>query len=676
MPAPFSLWFESDGATRIATAPALFHHADYDGRVLGVLAVMLTVRYQRAHEPIRVDEWVPLPLRLDEPYQPRPVRDPADLDRAIAAARDALTRLPAGDADQDLVCTTLATALALRYELRGDLAELGEALALARTPSGVDRQPAVDAARGTMLAWAAHAYATRRLDRRDLRGQNLSGRDLRDADLGRADLTGASLADTDLTGANLAGAILTDTRLDRACLHGAVLSGADLTRTWLINADLTDAHLTGAILDRTVLARATIDAAALTSTRCRRAIVTPKAPTWTPACEQPESEATLVAAVDDLVATCHEDRSVRLWDAATGMLLHESSGAGVDIGELAFSPDGGRLGAAWQEGGDHYFGEGGRSIFATVWSLGLRWDESWQTAVPDDYDWSEAGWQPQPMELVFSPDSRWVAFGAHYPPAPPADPGPNPLCVSDAASGEILWSLTSDTDRWHRGIAWSADSRLVAAGCVDPVLGQYSVAVRHAETGTPAAYWPTGSEEVLAVTFADAGLVRATTRGRQRWSAWQWPSDATADGELWHHDGTIGAAVYSPDGGQLAVATRDRVIVYDAATGAQIWSTAARAVTELRFAPDGRWLVRRIAGAGQAVRIHDAGTGRPLPGVVRSVAFTPYGYWAIQLDGTVHLHGVDGSAIRDLDPYRASREGWLVAGHRLLRPDDLAAPPS
>ena len=703
MNSPVSLWIESGDATVLDEAPALLGRAVAGGtssaRYLGGLAVALTVRYQRGYDPA----YGTGPSRAPaDPLARPPRRDPTDLDEAIEAARGALAVMPADDPDRPWVVSTLAVALALRYERSGDLAELGEALALAGGAAGT-RHPPVDAARGTLLAWAAHTHATRRaagVPRPDLRGRDLSGRNVRDVDLGGVDLTGARLVGTDLTGANLAGARLVGARLDRARLVDTVLSGADLTDAWLIGADLIGAHLTAATLDRAVLARATVEPDALAAARIRRAAVSPGARLETPRCRHPDAPATVLAATDDLVATGHEDATIRLWDAATGMLLREHpfdwdwspvkgfefSDEATDWAEVAaltFSPDGGRLAGVSRQVCSDY--SSGYIAEILMWNLGATgigpaWNEEVHAS-------GEAYvWVPRAVELTFSPDGRSLALGAHHP-AGTGRGADRDLDVRDVADGDPRWSLATDTDEWRRCVVHSPDSRLVGAGCVDPVLGEYSVAVRHAATGAPVGRWSTGGEEALAMALAEpAGHVRAATRGRQRWSTWQWGPDTDNDGELWHRQGTLTAAAYSPDGRRLAVATSERVALLDALTGAEVWSLAVaailgppvwsvsgRAVTELLFAPDGRWLV---AGTEQAVRVYDAATGTALPGTARAVTFVPDGFWAIHPDGSVHLHDATGTAVRDLNPHRTGATGWRVAGLRLLRPDDLDQTPA
>lgn len=678
------LWTEARDAAALATAPTRLGGTQ-DPRYLGVLAAALTTRYQRGDVPARAE------------YSTSGVaeivvrRDPADLDRAIEAARNSL----AGDPDQPWVTTTLATALALRYERSGDLAELGEALALTRCGS----HPSVDASRGALLAWAAHTFATREGVRRDLRGQDLSGRDLTDADLGGADLTGAVLVNADLTGANLAGATLVGARLDGACLVNTVLSGADLTDAWLIGADLTGAHLTAARLDRAVLTRATVDENTLASASIRRAAVTPDAQPRVLTGEDPEDKATVIAATDDLVATGHNDGSIRLWDAGTGMLLHEHRWWGwrpfdetreeldaedpdveeldakdppwPEVAALVFSPDGNWL-AAVQRGAVVDYDVDYVDCYATllVWHLGTG---PLEPALKIDYGAAPGQYQAwdDGMELAFSPDSRSLALGFDGL-IDTWDFGlRSDLYVWNLASGNRLWSLTSDAETWGCGIAYSPDNRLVAAGCIssENMIGGQQVGIWRVDTGAPVGRWDTPGQSAEAVAFAGNDRLRAVTSCFRRWSAWEWSQDTDADGKLWEHEDQLAAAAYSPDGQRLAASHFKRMALYDATTGVELWSLDTDLISVFHFSPDGRWLVY---GNWYGVHIHDVDTGAALPGDALAVAFVPDGYWAIHLDGSVHLHDTAGVPVRDLDPYRSANAGWQVAGLRLLRPSDLS----
>lgn len=664
------LWFESGDAAALMSAPALLRRAGVEEpRYLGLLAAALTVRYQRAGRP-QAD-----PFR--SPCRP----DPADLDEAVDAARRALTAMPADDPDRPWVTNTLTVALSLRYERSGDLVELGEAFTLAGGDRPTYGHPPADSARAILLTWAAHTY-TNGLPRRDLRCRDLSGSNLRNADLGGADLTGARLVNADLTGANLAGATLVSARLDGARLVGTVLSGADLTDAWLAGADLTDAHLTGATLDRAVLPSELVDTDALAAARIRLAVVSAAAELDVPVCKHPEARATVVAASGVLVATGHEDASIRIWDAATGMLLHEvgcmwdwSPTEGftdeerdeddpetlwVEVAALTFSPDGGGL------AGVRGWGSPDAAYDAEIlwWDLRNRWRPESRDVFYEGFD-TTIDPEPRTLALVLAPDGRSLALGTGQPGGRGPEGTDNESQVWQAGR---TWSLATGDAEWHGALAYSPNGRFIAAGYVDAEIGEHSVAVRHTDDGEPAGRWTTDGEAVLAVAFTGADRLRAVTSASLRWSAWEWRRDTGEAVALWHRDGMLTAAAYSADGLRVALATDGRVALCDAETGAELWSIAVDGVDLLHIAPDGRWLA---AGPKHAVRVYDAGTGAVLPGAVRAVAFAPDGYWAILPDGSVHLHDFTGTPVRDLDPLRATKAGLGVSGMRLLHPDDL-----
>ena len=52
----------------------------------------------------------------------------------------------------------------------------------------------------------------------------------------------------------------------------------------------------------------------------------------------------------NLIASGNLDRTARLWDAATGMMLHELKKHGSEVVQVAFSPRGGTLATASEDG--------------------------------------------------------------------------------------------------------------------------------------------------------------------------------------------------------------------------------------------------------------------------------------------------------------------------------------
>jgi WD40 repeat protein len=96
------------------------------------------------------------------------------------------------------------------------------------------------------------------------------------------------------------------------------------------------------------------------------------------------------------------------------------------------------------------------------------------------------------------------------------------------------------------------------------------------------------------------------------------------------HPGTIQAAAYSPTGGQLAaVSQAGRLRVWDAATGAEVWSAdepAGQVVRWLAYDPRGGVLL--TSGGDGAARLRDGASGevlRTLEGKVMLGAFSPDG---------------------------------------------------
>ncbi len=100
---------------------------------------------------------------------------------------------------------------------------------------------------------------TNPIEKRHLRGTDLSDADLRNANLIKANLSGADLSGADLRSADLSGADLIGANLIGADLSGANLSGADLSGANLIVANLIGANLSGADLSGADLSGANVE---------------------------------------------------------------------------------------------------------------------------------------------------------------------------------------------------------------------------------------------------------------------------------------------------------------------------------------------------------------------------------------------------------------------------------
>ncbi len=203
-------------------------------------------------------------------------------------------------------------------DLAGDDAVVSWASRVARSATGAESTAKANAAlilqrRGITVQAVNYAGA-------DLRGQDLSTQDLTGADLSAADLSGAVLPRA-LRGAILRRAQLVAARLDGADLTGADLREADLSQARLIGADLQRARLTGAQLDRAVLVGATLDPGALDGAASTFGTAFPSAPAQVQLGSTSPISAVAAIHSGDILATGHNDGTVRLWDPATGAAL-------------------------------------------------------------------------------------------------------------------------------------------------------------------------------------------------------------------------------------------------------------------------------------------------------------------------------------------------------------------
>src|SRR5262249_43255806 len=136
------------------------------------------------------------------------------------------------------------------------------------------------------------------------------------------------------------------------------------------------------------------------------------------------------------LASCSQDRSVRLWDVASGKSLHTLNGHGDRIVTVTFNPDGRRLASACATGGGGsdpagevkiWDVESGESLFALPPGQGV-------------------------ITIQFSPDGRWLAGSTLR----------QTVKVWEAATGQEVLSLTGHTHDVYN-VAFSPDGRRLAS---------------------------------------------------------------------------------------------------------------------------------------------------------------------------------------------------------------------
>ncbi|MER9133254.1 trypsin-like peptidase domain-containing protein [Mesorhizobium sp. M0768] len=313
------------------------------------------------------------------------------------------------------------------------------------------------------------------------------------------------------------------------------------------------------------------------------------------------------------IVTASEDDTARLWDAASGSLLHVLDGHTGPVHAAAFSPD-------------------GRTVLTASDDRTAR---LWDAASGRQLHVLE-GHTDTVTAAVFSPDGRTVV-----------------TACSDSAAGESaaqLWDVASGT-RLHvleghgRSViaaAFSPDGRTIVTASADHTARLWDVAsgrLLHVLEGH--------TNVVYAAVFSPDGRTIVTASEDKTARLW----DAVSGSQLYvleGHTDAVYAVAYSPDGRTIVTASRDTTArLWDAANGSQlhVLDGHMNLVTDAAFLPDG---TAAFSTDGSTVvtafydntpRLWDATSGRLLhvlqghANVVRAAAFSPDGKTIVTASG-------------------------------------------
>lgn len=522
------------------------------------------------------------------------------------------------------------------------------------------------------LAHGPGAVAAKNLEGSDLRGKDLSRADLRRANLRRANLSGVPLVEADLTGADLEGAILVRAELNGVKLRDANLAGADLTGARLSNADLRGAKLQQTRLRMARLTGALVDSlegsdafgAALPEQReLEPQLVGDSAPTVV--CFSP---------MDEVLATGHEDGTIRLWDTVTGMGLRVLRGHREAITGLAFHPKGQWLVSAsedltvmrWSiaDGGKPWRVLQGERVKGVAFSpdgavLAAAADDGtvrlWDGEGEGVRDLGVLGGHDGAVNAVaFSPDGRTLAS------------------VSEDATA-MLW----DMSEWREprvlkraigpltGVSFSPDGGTLAVSSMDGNVWLWNLA----GGGPPRALEGEGGPLSGLAISPDGATLAAACEDR---SIWLWSlGDERAIHELQEHEDHVQGVAFSPDGAILASVSDDGTVrFWDTATGRALrvleggyGSTPLRIASSSRgalvCASDDASLTLWDLDKGQISQVHEG-----LSEGIERGSFSPWGdYFAAVSGDAIEIRNVlDGRVVRVImDRYTESVRGLALS---------------
>jgi WD40 repeat protein/serine/threonine protein kinase len=303
------------------------------------------------------------------------------------------------------------------------------------------------------------------------------------------------------------------------------------------------------------------------------------------------------------LASGSTDQTVKIWDSATGKELHTLRGQAKAVWSVAFSPDGRRLAS------------GSRDNAVKVWDAATGQDLL--TLKTHSKRVHEAGGVPIVPEgrgVAFSPDGRLLAAGS-------AD---DTVTIWDGATGQELRTLVHAN--WVNSVAFSPDGRLLASGSADN-----TVRIWDAATGQELASFREHALQVDSVAFSPDGRYVASGSADATVKIW----DTANSKEPFTFKGganVVRCVAFSPDGRRLASGDENNTVkVWDSATGQELLALKGHpdSVMGVAFSPDGGRLAS--GSADTTVKVWDAATGRellPLQGHTKEVwgvAFSPDG---------------------------------------------------
>jgi WD40 repeat protein/serine/threonine protein kinase len=322
------------------------------------------------------------------------------------------------------------------------------------------------------------------------------------------------------------------------------------------------------------------------------------------------------SADDSLIATSHNDGTVRIWDAVTGEELHVLRGHDGPVTRPAFSPDG------------RWVAAGGKDRTVRIWEVATGTERQtlightdWTISTsfsPDGSRLASSSWDRtvriwdlatgetvvvltghlwQVTQVTFSPDGTRVATSAYD----------STTRVWDARSGEQLAIFSSRSPLG--AVAYSPDGARIATGGTDGTALMWDAA-----SGRELLTLPGHGAEIFGVVFTPDGDRLLTTGLDGTTRLWDISAGGARD---WL---TVPAAerittrvAFSPDGKRFAAPAHPvGIAIWDAETGNELVTLEGADVkfAQVAFSPDGRRLAAR--GLTPAPRVWDAATGKLL----------------------------------------------------------------
>ncbi len=292
------------------------------------------------------------------------------------------------------------------------------------------------------------------------------------------------------------------------------------------------------------------------------------------------------------LASGSSDKTIKLWNIATGKETQTLSGHKKGVNSVSFSPDGKTLAS----------GSGDNTI--KLWNIATGKEN--QTL---------SGHKKGVNSVSFSPDGKTLASGSYD----------NTIKLWDLATGKETQTF-SGHKKTVNSVSFSPDGKTLASGSEDNTIKLWDLATGK-ETQTLSGH----KEGVNSVSFSPDGKTLASGGSEDTIKLWNLATGKETQTFLGHKS-FVKSVSFSPDGKTLASGSGDNTIkLWDLANGKEVQTLSGhqRYVNSVSFSPDSKTLAS--SSWDKTIKLWDLATGKETQTFfghqdsVNSVSFSPDG---------------------------------------------------